>query len=162
MEYYHYIIIIVIIFFIIRLICRELRCWYWKINEQRDILQSINSRLIDMNNEKTLEVLKSINSKLSAIDINMHDLKNCQYNENLSKSSLTTKNSVISSNESVPQNQKTEKISEDSSIKEGYTITNHLGRIFAMKDGKYFCPKCYTRVDELSSMCSNCGKSLAE
>lgn len=38
-----YILIVVLVAIIIFFVCRELFCWYWKINEIRDLLQSINS-----------------------------------------------------------------------------------------------------------------------
>ena len=38
-----YILIVVLVAIIIFFVCRELFCWYWKINEIRDLLKSINS-----------------------------------------------------------------------------------------------------------------------
>lgn len=40
-----YIIVIVLISIVIFLITREFWCWYWKINEIRDLLKSINQKL---------------------------------------------------------------------------------------------------------------------
>ena len=154
MDYFPYVIIAVIVIVVIFLICRELICWYWKINERRDILQSINSKLMDKDNE-ILDLLKSINSKLSSIDMNILNSNNSNSSKNMNENIPKTTNSTVSSKE-------TPKGSDNSSENEGFTISKHLGRVFAMKDGKYFCPKCYTRVDELSSMCSKCGKSLME
>lgn len=50
-------------------------------------------------------------------------------------------------------------------IKENYQLTKIPDRIFVEQigeEGKYYCPYCYVRCGETSSMCSNCGKSLAE
>lgn len=41
---------------VIFLILREFFCWYWKINERTDLLESINNKL------------SAINSKLSALN----------------------------------------------------------------------------------------------
>lgn len=44
-----------------------------------------------------------------------------------------------------------------------YSVAYVNGRTFAMKEGKYYCPKCHTRVDsETSSCCSNCGESFTK
>ncbi len=38
-------LLIIIIMIVIFLLCREFFCWYWKINERRDILNSIKNQL---------------------------------------------------------------------------------------------------------------------
>jgi len=39
------VVIVVLVIAVIWLICREFFCWYWKINERRDLLFSINEKL---------------------------------------------------------------------------------------------------------------------
>lgn len=50
------------------------------------------------------------------------------------------------------------------SLKDGYQFASVSSRIFAEKidaPGNYFCPYCYSEIySDVSSMCSNCGKSL--
>lgn len=40
-------IIVVVIF----LVCREIVCWYWKINESKEILTNIKNSLNEINNK---------------------------------------------------------------------------------------------------------------
>ena len=40
-----YILLVLFICIIVFLICRELNCWYFKINERRDLLSAIYNKL---------------------------------------------------------------------------------------------------------------------
>ncbi len=44
-NYFGMLIIIIFVGFIIWLLIRELRCWYFKINERVELLESINRNL---------------------------------------------------------------------------------------------------------------------
>lgn len=65
MEYLVTILIAIAITFGILLVCRELNCWYLKINERRDLLKTI----ID-NQETIIWQLKKLNSSVREKKIN--------------------------------------------------------------------------------------------
>ena len=52
-----FIVIVIVVAIIIWLICRELNCWYWKINKRISQLEEMNTNLEHMN--KTLEHIVS-------------------------------------------------------------------------------------------------------
>ena len=60
------IIIVLVIVFIIFLICRELVCWYWKINALLEECQKTNELLTDTNNilEDILSDIRNSEKKL--------------------------------------------------------------------------------------------------
>lgn len=144
MDWLGYIIFGIIILIVIFLICRELNCWYWKINERRDILESINFKTNNDKSDEILNTLKDINSKLSEIIMN-------------SKTSKTVIPGTKCSSESPVSPKPTEQ-------QEEITITRQNGRTFAVKnDGKYRCPKCLALVtSDVSTSCMNCGHSFME
>lgn len=152
MNIWAYIIIAIIVIIAIFLICREVVCWYWKINERRDILQSINSEISTMKHDnkqnEMISLLRSINSNLSEIAANTKNQK------------IVVNNSVVDKKQSV---ESTPVSTTSDAEQDEYTLVHRNGRIFAMKNGKLFCTNCHAAVtSEVSSMCSNCGKSLME
>lgn len=44
----NYVIIGVVVAILIFLACREIICWYWKINEIKDVLKSIDASLTEI------------------------------------------------------------------------------------------------------------------
>ena len=159
MNFVGYIIVIIIVLLVIFLICRELVCWYWKINEIRDLLQSLNEKSSSPKHDSSdeiLRLLRNINSQLSEISSNT---KNAKVVSNSSTAESTDKEK----DKPIESVKPTTAVVEETKVPSDFTITSHLGRTLAMKEGKYYCPKCFTRISsEFSSMCSNCGKSFME
>ena len=141
------IVIIVVVTLIVFLICRELVCWYWKINEIRDLLRNISNKEFSPNYNKELSdiarCLSNINDKLSEIQF-----QNIEQKSKITSSEKNTGNKTNASGK---------KEAED----ESYSIINKSGRIFAWKGGKLYCPKCHAFVDtESQTSCSDCGISF--
>ncbi len=57
------IILIILVTIVVFFITRELWCWYWKINEIRDLLKSIDQKLSNKEDNKELENI--INTNIS-------------------------------------------------------------------------------------------------
>ncbi len=146
MEFWGYAIVFLVILIVIFLICREVNCWYWKINERRDLLESINNYFHNISSsdnskeqKEIIRLLNNINFKLSELNIS------CNQNNTMNDNNQENSNSI-----------KKEESSE-------YTIKSINGRSFATKGNKLFCPKCHSSIDSDSySMCPNCGKDFME
>jgi len=70
MDFSFWIVVVILVLVVIWFICREFFCWYWKINERRDILSAIHddlSVLYDM--QKSLSQLKDICFSLDSLKI---------------------------------------------------------------------------------------------
>lgn len=155
-----YILLVLFICIIVFLICRELNCWYFKINERRDLLSAIYNKLSsesssgDSNETKEIiRLLNNINSKLSELSENTRKI---EYTEN------TPKFEVDNSNNTSSSDSKTASSSSDEKRKE-YSFIHSHGRLYATKDSKLYCSHCYAFIEsELFSSCPNCGKSLME
>ena len=162
MDSLGYVILVLVILIVIFLICRELNCWYFKINERRDLLSAIYNKLSsgsttnDSNDAKEiLRILNNINSKLSDLSENT---KKMVFTENNSEHKEQGDSSINNtSNESVSGQSNSDETKRD------YSFIHSHGRLYATKDSKLYCPHCYAFIEsELFSTCPNCGKSLME
>lgn len=155
-----YILLVLFICIIVFLICRELNCWYFKINERRDLLSAIYNKLSsesssgDSNETKEIiRLLNNINSKLSELSENTKKIENTQN---------TLNSEVDNSNNTSSSDSKTASSSSDEKRKE-YSFIHSQGRLYVTKDSKLYCSHCYAFIEsELFSSCPNCGKSLME
>lgn len=155
-----YVLLVLVICIIVFLICRELNCWYFKINERRDLLSAIYNKLSSNSSagessetKEIIRLLNNINSKLSELSENS---KKIEYTENTPNSEVDNSNNTSSSDS------KNASTSSDEKRRE-YSFIHRQGRVYATKDSKLYCPHCYAFVEsELFSSCSNCGKSLME
>ncbi len=50
----NYVIIGVVVAILIFLSCREIICWYWKINEIKDVLKSIDASLTEIKKNQSI------------------------------------------------------------------------------------------------------------
>lgn len=155
-----YILLVLFICIIVFLICRELNCWYFKINERRDLLSAIYNKLSrgsssgDSNDTKEIiRLLNNINSKLSELSENTGKI---EYSGNSSNSKVENSNNTSSSDSNSASSNSDEKRKE-------YSFIHRNGRLFAMRDSKFYCSHCYAFIESESfSDCPNCGKSLME
>ena len=127
-------VLIIVIAIIVFLITREFWCWYWKINEMKELLKSIdqklNNNVKDGNNnteKKSLSEIKVGNEK----------------DNNTKKESPT---------ETIPN------------IKDGYEIILIDGKKFAIiKNGNpdnFYCPYCYSQVNPKTNSCYKCNHNF--
>lgn len=66
-EYFLEILLVILVILLIKLVIREMRCWYWKINERISLMnEQINAllRIVDRQDEE-ISILREINNKLS-------------------------------------------------------------------------------------------------
>ena len=127
-------IIIIVIMVIVFLITREFWCWYWKINEIKELLKSIDQKL---NNN----VKDGNNSAEKESSVEIKDEK--EKDNNIKKESST---------ESIPD------------IKDGYEIIAVDGKKFAVvKNGNpnnFYCPYCYSQVNPKTNSCYKCNHNF--
>lgn len=157
MEFGSYGLIAIVVAVVLFLICRELLCWYWKINEIRDLLQSINDKKSQpFNDGEILRKIDNLYTVLSNIDTHIQNLKSAA-------PVSTGKVSAETVAEKPSEPPKAPEKTVAKSVPNGFTITSQNGRKFAMKDGRYYCPKCYAVAgSEFATMCSHCGASFME
>lgn len=155
-----YILLVLFICIIVFLICRELNCWYFKINERRDLLSAIYNKLSSDSSARDLSetkeiirLLNNINSKLSELSDNTRKID---------FTGISSNPEVDNSNNTSSSNQKSTTSSSEEKRKE-YSFIHSHGRLYATKDSKLYCSHCYAFIEsELFSSCPNCGKSLME
>ena len=136
-----YILLTLVICIIVFLICRELNCWYFKINERRDLLSAIYNKLssgssTDDSNEtkEIIRLLNNINSKLSELS---ESTRKIEFTGTNSNSEVDNSNDTSSSDSNFASSNSDEKTKE-------YSLIHRNGRLFAMKDSKFYCSHCVT------------------
>ena len=135
-------LIALFVIILIFLICREILCWYWKINEQRDLLFSINEKLAEISKKLNCESSNTLNS--NSTEQNQNNGANFEQANKDNNDSKQTEESVSNNND-------------------GYIITKNNGRTLAMRGVYPFCPKCHAPVhSETATECSNCGASFVK
>ena len=153
MDFSFWIVVVILVLAVIWFICREFFCWYWKINERRDILSAIHddlSVLYDM--QKSLSQLKDICFSLDS-------LKN-SIDESKQRGKKTAK--AVSVSDGAPHSEKhSDESSSNIETEEEFSFVTKNGRTFVTKHGYYYCPLCHAEVvNETASSCSNCGRSF--
>lgn len=66
-EYFLEILLVFLVIILIKLIIREIRCWYWKINERIDLQNQQTNLLVEIIDyqQEEISILREINNKLS-------------------------------------------------------------------------------------------------
>ena len=123
-------------------ICREYFCWYFKINERRNLLFTLNEKLTEISKKMDCESSNTLNS--NSTEQNQNNGTNFEQANKDNNDSKQTEESVSNNND-------------------GYIITKNNGRTLAMRGVDPFCPKCHAPVhSETATECSNCGASFVK
>lgn len=144
------IIVVIGICIVLFIILREFWCWYWKINERRNISYTIKEKINKIETSNSFDG-SDLLRVLNKIDGKLDEISELLKNQSENKKKTDGKKSVKQENEIVQKEEKE------------YALYHTNGRVFARNGYGLYCPDCHAAIDsETSTMCPSCGKSLME